>query len=291
MGKKSRKSASKPSGKAGASSLAAAVASIIGGDTGKKPKKCVRCLASLKDTSKAHQCPGCLELYCWRCERKNFEQCPNGENCVHPISRCFNCANARTLESLLKSGRIEIPELLPGEKLMTKGANGATLFNASFFRHFEEFVNRKDNNLTFDALPLRNCLGQGCQIMECYRCLVAPENISLQRCSICEKSRCHDCCESPMKKLLSGDHTTVMLIAAAEAYTNMNDMSLHIAAKTLREEVPDLYANCGECLSSTCYQCLDDGMMGMCASTLFDIISAKVSGTEASASFKCTRCY
>ena len=45
---------------------------------GSKKQRCVGCLASLRDLAKAHQCPGCSLLYCWRCEKKTFEECPNG---------------------------------------------------------------------------------------------------------------------------------------------------------------------------------------------------------------------
>lgn len=109
MGKKSKAKQGAAAAKArakGAGLAAASVAAVTGaangGAVGIKKLKCVRCLALLKDLTKAHACPGCSLLYCWRCEKKAFGECPNGEACAHPIRRCFNCATGVTVVSALE---------------------------------------------------------------------------------------------------------------------------------------------------------------------------------------------
>ena len=141
MGKKSKKNAVRAKGKAGESSSAVASATVgsavapaaaaatlttsatastgtsdagngsersnggvlvKGGNDGSSRKlKCVRCCSSLKDLAKAHQCPGCAQLYCWRCEKKTFLACLNGRNCVKPLRRCEDCYRGRTSKRVL----------------------------------------------------------------------------------------------------------------------------------------------------------------------------------------------
>ena len=73
-----------------------------GGSSGKKPK-CVRCLSTLKDLAKAHGCSGCSQLFCWRCERKTFWECPNGKHCVDPQRRCRECVGGKGMAELAES--------------------------------------------------------------------------------------------------------------------------------------------------------------------------------------------
>lgn len=95
MGKKSKKKSAGPNKAAVAGpsaanlDAAAAAARNNGGGilTGGKKLKCVRCYGNIKDLEKAHQCPGCSNLHCWRCERKCFEECPSGSDCMQPLRR------------------------------------------------------------------------------------------------------------------------------------------------------------------------------------------------------------
>lgn len=85
MGKKSKKQSggAKDKTSSNASSVVSGGKDMAGDSMGGggilasgKKQKCFRCLASLKEPSKAHACPGCSLLYCWRCERKFFAECP-----------------------------------------------------------------------------------------------------------------------------------------------------------------------------------------------------------------------
>ena len=64
-------------------------------------QRCIECWALLKE-GKGTSCPGCSLIFCWRCEKKYFEECPNGDECVHKVRRCFKCAGANNALSLLK---------------------------------------------------------------------------------------------------------------------------------------------------------------------------------------------
>ena len=104
MGKKSKKQGggAKSKNAAAGSSTAAqdGTAAVTTGHnsgsilTGGKKRKCFRCFGNIKDLAKARACPGCSDLFCWRCEKKAFKECPNGDHCVYPIRRCGNCAHA-----------------------------------------------------------------------------------------------------------------------------------------------------------------------------------------------------
>ena len=110
MGKKSKKNAAKPKGSASSASGEVggggiqgetSLAAIATSGSNKKKLKCVRCFGNIKDTTKAHACPGCSLLCCWRCEKKCFFGCPNDASCATPMRRCWNCIESKTLQSSL----------------------------------------------------------------------------------------------------------------------------------------------------------------------------------------------
>ena len=80
------------------------VGATDGGDSGgamvtttsNKRQNCARCFGTVK-ADKGSACPGCSQLYCWRCEKKAFAVCPNGSECVHPIRICKLCADGNTV--------------------------------------------------------------------------------------------------------------------------------------------------------------------------------------------------
>ena len=70
-------------------------------------------MCNLKDLAKAHACPGCTQLFCWRCERKMFKECPNGEECAGQARRCVACCNGVSLDLFLKVHERKIEEAVP----------------------------------------------------------------------------------------------------------------------------------------------------------------------------------
>ena len=188
MGKKSKKTAGRAKAKAGGSSAASAATSsaasadsavlAIGGKSnaaGSKRLKCVRCSASLKDPAKAHQCPGCAQLYCWRCEQKRFRECLNGKGCVNPLRRCKDCTEGKTMAKLCG-----VPV---SEREASDGDKSFTLSLADY----QECVGliSKDERLSDAALPFCFCFTSQCRWDE----LVADEQGLLW----CRPSECNAC--------------------------------------------------------------------------------------------------
>ena len=46
----------------------------VGG--GEKLPRCTRCVCIIRDEAKSATCPGCIRLFCWRCEERYFWHCP-----------------------------------------------------------------------------------------------------------------------------------------------------------------------------------------------------------------------
>ena len=121
MGKKSKKQqtggtkaiAGAKSSASGGAVLGGGFGGVLTRTCGSKKQRCVECCALLKDLAKAHACPGCSALHCWRCEKKNFDSCQNGDSCVRPIAKCAKCMTGLTMEREL----VAAGALGPNEKL------------------------------------------------------------------------------------------------------------------------------------------------------------------------------
>ena len=176
MGKKSRaKVKAMANGSAPVSAAAAAAAAAAccdgGGNGGSggidsrqnKTKKirCISCLSNIKDVNKAFDCPGCSRPFCWRCERKYFESCPNGAVCVRPMRRCRDCVSGKTTTKLIAEGR-------------SAGDSGAELVGT--------------------GRPFVTCGRDGCYNHECYHCCMDSSTVmSIINCFQCNKKRCPGC--------------------------------------------------------------------------------------------------
>ena len=103
MGKKSKAAKAKAKAGAGDGSSGPKEGGGTGGGTSgdamvtsNKRQNCVRCFGTVK-ADKGSACPGCSLLYCWRCEKKYFVPCPNGER------RCYACVESHRLRKFLDS--------------------------------------------------------------------------------------------------------------------------------------------------------------------------------------------
>ena len=110
MGKKSKAARAKAKAGAAASSDAPPALGSGGGASGgamvvssggSKSQKCVLCLRTVRP-GKGSACPGCSLLYCWRCEKNEFDDCPNGTGCARPIRRCISCIGSSTMVKVLE---------------------------------------------------------------------------------------------------------------------------------------------------------------------------------------------
>ena len=160
-----------------------------------KKQKCIRCLASLKDLAKAHQCPGCSLLFCWRCEKKNFGGCPNGEQCVHPVMKCRNCRGGATMQRELVAAGV----LAPNQKMTIED-----LWTPNIRKAYEEMIKSRVD-LSDDSWPGAVCGALDCStygnksveemitLMECIHCALEPSPSKLLSCGRCQKIRCRAC--------------------------------------------------------------------------------------------------
>ena len=237
MGKKSKKNGGGAKAKnaaAGSSTMIAAAAGGIGGSvqtSGGKKLKCVRCFGNIKDVAKAHQCPGCSDLFCWRCEKKAFKECPNGENCVYPIRRCADCAHAL--------------------RYMSVANNCAD--KKEFFDSLEALI-RSDERLSTESTPFRFCSGPDCHVSECHRCCIALRiSTRLQCCVLCRKTQCRKCGHSP-------DADTIIALRRVldrkqQCFGFDNDDKAEVLQVMRTSE---LFAKCQRCKQSFCLQCVDE---------------------------------
>ena len=287
MGKKSRKSGGAKAKAASNASSAVNGGKDTVGDSGcgggilasGKKQKCFRCLASLKEPSKAHACPGCSLLYCWRCERKFFAECPNGMHCIDPTRRCKECTSSRTVKKAI-SPKDTVPYNDMGKVIVSKESLGI----------FRERICH-DNH----ALPFVSCGGHGCKEMECYFCFHDVPVSRLLRCISCAKGRCGPCRDvasavdhPSMSALIEIAESTLFGIALFE-----EDIS---AAMEVMRKDTDSYATCTSCSASYCYQCLDEERARFVARGLLSALTCS-SSLDASSlckpkkKFLCSPCY
>ena len=296
MGKKSKKQGGGSEAKSTAAgrttahqdAVAAAVGDYGGGirtsSGGSKKLKCVRCFCNLKDLAKAHQCPGCSNLFCWRCEKKYFEECPCGPDCINPNRRCGFCTGGSTMQVALgKCG-----------STVDDGTEKVFLSNNDFAK-FHDCI-REDDHLSMLAIPFAFCTGAGCEIGACADCFMDPKVNRVLRCDSCEKCRCCFCQKGALINFKSKNQTILLDTyerALLEGKDSLDDDDIKRICVGLRElrigGEADLLSRCGDCNQYQCYACFDDRTIESFARSLLD---AMMEG-EASAvgRFKCSKCY
>ena len=277
--------------------------------TGKKLKlNCVRCFCNLKDLAKAHQCPGCSLLYCWRCERKCFDGCPNGDGCVHPIRRCLDCIQSATLNRAI------------GQDVVTT-ESGSYRLTQGEVALFQERI-RSDDRLGRAAMPFNHC---ACGKAACNDCFVDPAVADLLRCAgpDCVKSRCRPCNFGLVMNPQSSSREAMYECCDDVTFSgarSCNERHIQHVRRAIREarrydkEDPDSWdadeadymAECQDCKRSYCYECLDgrsiDSLARTTLTTLVEerMIQSLPSGTPYVAPgaenmvgsvFQCNTCY
>ena len=223
----------------------------IGGTTGSKKLKCVRCCSALKDLTKAHQCPGCAQLYCWRCEKKMFRECLNGKNCANPLWRCMDCTGGQTMLRL--SG-----ETVPF------GVNNNLVINGSAYQRMVELI-AKDERLSDAAIPFQTCSSPKClwdetvtdeggngwnSPFECYSCASATDT------STCRTSYLRKCSTSSCFTALctACDHDTNERMFALACDANDRQDSEPVLGE-VQSKFPKALSRCQECKRDVCATC------------------------------------
>ena len=288
MGKKSKEQHSRSKAKVG-SSAGPDGADVSSSGTSTKKPRCKSCLCNLRDLAKARTCPGCHQLFCWRCERKVSGQCPNRTECVGQVRRCFNCLDGISLDELSKSeylkknsgemvlSDVRIPVL---EKLIADGRLG-------FF--------------TAEVIPLQKCVGEECMVYECSLCLLDPADTALYHSAVCQRIRCNDCKTAD----LNADPSTrdvMALFAASAGGVAVTSDQMDAAVKSMRRDTPNKWAVCSECNASFCYGCLDVSAHALLTSmaskaqafgvAALSSLATQVPGrAKGSNQFRCSRCY
>ena len=269
MGKKSK--AAKAKAKTGVAPGAPSALGTGGGNsvgagamvisTSSKRQNCVRCFGTVRP-DKGSACPGCAQLYCWRCEKKAFEECPNGSECVYPLRRCKLCAEGHTLRTVLEE----------------EGAD----FQKNPFERFQRYI------VESDALSLRfNYFLQcsDCPASECVRCCRDPILRRLRSCGSCGTSRCHDCNEEKTKEMCRSSNFIELLCEAlepgrfSEVVGELKDL--------MRSSAPGAMSICKTCNDFTCNMCMDDKSME-------SLLKAFINPTPQDAGkslFQCSHCY
>ena len=222
----------------------------ISSSAGSKKMKCVRCCCALKDLAKAHQCPGCAQLYCWRCEKKKFRECPNGRNCINPLRRCEDCHGGRTMAKL-------------SNKVPSFRKNGDIVFAESFYHEAVDLIG-KDERLSMAAIPFRPCVSSEClwdkpvvdqqgfrwgRPCECNACASITDSSRpsyFRKCSQCVLLVC-TMCDDDMKERLR----TIVRNFGDVPSADLASLRL----ETLKSKFPRAVLKCQECHHDVCVDC------------------------------------
>ena len=288
MGKKSKKNAAKteagpPSSLANAEEAGAEVAARSGSANGiltsgsgsSKKQRCITCRVLLKDLTKAHECHGCHQLtgglFCWRCERKYFVECPNGSACAHPVKRCHGCSHGVTAKSI--SMKYVDQE---GNSHWVKGDDSDL---------FLRVCEREHSKCNMDSIPLQQCGADGCSVQECYRCLAAPDLHQLNSCSICSLVRCYNCMH---KKYVSSNEITKEMMRMSDSNTPLSKFDFAEVAEMIRNADPESIGKCEDCGVSFCFSCMDNRSLQIVSRCFVDAVRNGEDGCEL---FRCSQCY
>lgn len=268
MGKKSKKNAAKAPGGVGGGSIRSETGMASAATSGSKRLKCVRCLCNIKDTAKAHACPGCAQLYCWRCEKKTFKECPNGESCLDPVAICRDCVSGKTSVIALRHFGLD------------RGLVPADVSKAMAFDNLSEAVHL-DGQLTRHALPFLLCGDESCSTMECFRCALDSKSGQLQCCAKCKSIRCYLCSRKESASFEAGLEGMLEKMVDRQA-------SLLDYANYIRRTLPKGTMRCFSCGETQCFSCMDGNEIESAA--LASLYSDRNSGTT-SMPPKCSSCH
>ena len=294
MGKKSK--AAKAKGKAGTANAPAssgagidAVGGAPGGSkmTSKKAQKCVRCFGTVK-TDKGISCPGCSQLYCWRCEKKAFDFCPNGTNCAHPIRRCLNCAHGATFIDVMKKREGFIcPDSADYRPETIDYVNRALV-------RFTDEVIPQDDALSGDARPTRKC--EGCDFHECLPCTSNPKSGRIYTCRRCRCALCIVCAEKKFRAMKFDDVGTSLASRwARKQELQIESLSLEDVREFFeffRKFSGDAVIRCHTpgCMLTSCISCMDD--LSMASMIISGLSHHRYLGkTGEILPIQCSRCY
>ena len=221
--------------------------------TGNKKQKCVRCFGNIKDLAKAHQCPGCSLLYCWRCEKKAFGECPNGEDCVTRIRRCEDCANANTAFKVLERLRLGL------QTAMTRNSEGKVLLtdSNSFLDTLGECI-KKDERLGPEAFPFGICGAMGCRMRGCHACITSPLHDGLMHCNLCHLIRCPKCSAESLFNSSVGREMVLLCRSIQREGRKASPEEIQRIKTIMKEDLHDVFALCKSCNNPCCFACLDE---------------------------------
>lgn len=249
MGKKSKKSAALSVKES--SNLPNALVPVSG-----KKQRCVGCSALLKDIGKVKQCPGCSDLYCSRCEKKEFLQCPNADACPFPLPRCPKCVCGITMTAeLVCAGAL--PADTPcgcwrGDDVKLTTA----LLQDNTQQAFESIISQR-LDLGMNAFPLIRCGSKECNVgFGCVYCLdFTPD--ALKCCSRCDKRRCEDCSDSFLSLSLR-ERMGLMIQMTGSCFLNAHGRKLLRMGEWLGKNLcrTNSIALCSLCCRSICFDCL-----------------------------------
>ena len=246
--------------------------------TSKKAQKCVRCFGTVK-ADKGISCPGCSQLYCWRCEKKAFDACPNGEQCVHPIRRCSDCCRGNTfLDTMKEREGFVLPDI-------QKDPIAALTATQSAISRFRDVLRLGHNNLSYDAMPVAPC--HACTFGECTRCFDDPAHGRIYQCHECNSSLCTDCSAERLRVFGKTDEVCTIfarLINKGPKYERLSSEDISVLSAGLRGTSSGAVVRCHTptCNFTCCVACADDPTV---ASIVKTVTSKSV------VPFLCTRCY
>lgn len=279
MGKKSK--AAKAKAKAGAGDGGGGTGGGGGGGamvtSSKKAQKCVRCFGTVK-ADKGTACPGCSLLYCWRCEKKAFGECPNGSDCVHQVRRCISCSGGVTMLRVLeeKEG--------VNYDVGSDSFDFSTLYDAC--GRFQEYI-EQDETLSIDANGVAKC--PDCEARECYHCQVSPIPQRILSCDSCPAYRCRACSRGKLFELSMNPnfHSTAQHIMGEVARgASQSSEVVGQLGDLIRQNMVGAISVCSTCkVGSCCTTCMDDRSMESAAGALMSMSVAGLPG------YQCSRCY
>lgn len=304
MGKKSK--AARAKAKAGAASSAPSVQGSGGGTSGgtgamvasssSKRQKCVLCFRTVRP-DKGSACPGCSQLYCWRCEKKEFDDCPNvrvdGTECARPIRRCVSCIGSSTMVKFLEEKEGEnYCDGVSFKRFQQREMIGVGRFK----EHIEQ-----DEMIGIDAIPLLNCTGPGCNPdcdePECYHCYVDPTPRRLVSCT-----NVAECCNIFCVSCRTTDHTNLLailkededygihLIRCGESLKlglSPSPDSMRVLMELNKRIVGGSMLGCSTCPMYSCIRCMDDRSL---TATVMAQVRSVCLGEE-DACRQCSTCY
>ena len=282
MGKKSK--ATKAKAKAGAASGAPSTSGTGSGNSvgagamvisTSKRQNCVRCFGIVRP-DKGSACPGCSQLYCWRCEKKAFEECPNGSECVCPLRRCKVCAEGSTAVRVLE------------EKEGVKFWRGFQKISADAFERFQQHI-EQDDALSLHSNSFLQCYD--CKAMECQCCSHDPVLRRLLSCGSCRAFRCGPCARERLDKAYDRSLHSIAQHDGLVIGTPQFSEVAGIVSKLVRKTAAGGLLSCSICSACVCVSCMDDRSLKSLVEGMLSSLVRAVEFSEAYRVYRCSHCY